>query len=173
LLLLSSANTYSGTTTVSAGVLALSSTAALPGFGTAGRWSVAAGAGLTVGVNGLTNAQADALVTSATATGNLASGAAIGFDTTGAGTYTYANNLPVSAGSGLGLAKSGSGIKKPRQEIFLNLAEAVELFSGLAAFTEIFFSRYESIHGLNHNHTSIGYKASKSGQQIKFRFYFF
>jgi hypothetical protein len=35
-------------------------------------------------------------------------------------------------------AKSGSGIKKPRQEIFLNLAEAVELFSGFAAFTEIF-----------------------------------
>ena len=81
----------------------------LPGYGDAGRWSVATGAGLTLGVNGLTNAEADALVTSATATGNLTSGAAIGFDTTGTGTYAYANALPVSAGSGLGLAKSGTG----------------------------------------------------------------
>ena len=80
----------------------------LPGYGDAGRWSVATGAGLTLGVNGLTNAEADALITSATATGNLTSGAAIGFDTTGSGTYTYANALPVSVGSGLGLAKSGT-----------------------------------------------------------------
>jgi len=107
-LLLSNTNTYSGTTTVSAGVLAISSTAGLPGYGDPGRWSVAAGAGLTLGVNGLTNAAADVLVTSATATGNLTSGAAIGFDTAGSGTYTYANSLPVSAGSGIGLAKSGS-----------------------------------------------------------------
>ena len=107
-LLLSNTNTYSGTTTVSAGVLAISSTAGLPGYGDPGRWSVATGAGLTVGVTGLTNAAADVLVTSATATGNLTSGAAIGFDTTGSGIYTYANSLPVSAGSGIGLAKSGS-----------------------------------------------------------------
>jgi autotransporter-associated beta strand protein/T5SS/PEP-CTERM-associated repeat protein len=108
-LLLSNTNTYSGTTTVSAGVLAISSTAGLPGYGDPGRWSVAAGAGLTLDVNGLTNAAADVLVISATATGNLTSGAAIGFDTTGSGDYTYANSLPVSAGSGIGLAKSGTG----------------------------------------------------------------
>jgi autotransporter-associated beta strand protein/T5SS/PEP-CTERM-associated repeat protein len=108
-LLLSGTNTYSGTTTVSGGILAISSTAGLPGYGIAGRWSVASGAGLTVGVNGLTNAAADTRVTTATATGNLTSGAAIGFDTTGTSTYTYANSLPVSAGSGIGLAKSGTG----------------------------------------------------------------
>ena len=108
-LLLSNTNTYSGTTTVSAGVLAISSTAGLPGYGDASRWSVATGAGLTLGVNGLTNAAADVLVSTATATGNLASGAAIGFDTTGTSFYTYANALPVSAGSGIGLAKSGTG----------------------------------------------------------------
>jgi len=74
-----------------------------------GGWSVAAGAGLTLGVNGLTNAEADTLITSATATGNLTSGAAVGFDTAGTSSYTYANALPVSAGSGIGLAKSGAG----------------------------------------------------------------
>ena len=108
-LTLSGSNTYTGNTSVAGGILALSTPAALPGESDAGRWSVAANTGLTFGANGLTNTEADALVISATTTGNLASGAAVGFDTTGVGTYTYANVLPVSAGSGLGFAASGNG----------------------------------------------------------------
>ncbi len=111
-LTLSGVNTYSGSTTITAGMLVISSTSGLPGYDVAGRWSVAAGASLALRVSGLTNAQANLRISSATATGNLASGAAIGFDTTGTSTYTYASALPVSAGSGIGLAKSGTGILK-------------------------------------------------------------
>jgi autotransporter-associated beta strand protein len=74
---LSGANEYTGNTTISQGILGIGSTGALPGWNVAGRYSVAAGAGLAVG-----NAVTDANVTTMLATGNFAPGSGIGFDTT-------------------------------------------------------------------------------------------
>lgn len=77
--LLSGTNTYTGTTTISQGVLAVAGTASLPGWNTAGRYSVESGAGLAFG-----NAFTDGDVATVLGTNNLAAGAAIGFDTTAA-----------------------------------------------------------------------------------------
>jgi fibronectin-binding autotransporter adhesin len=82
--------TYTGTTTVSQGALAVASTASLPGWNVAGRYSVAAGAGLALG-----NAFTDGDVTTVLGAGNLAAGAAIGFDTTAAN-RTFAGDLAVT-----------------------------------------------------------------------------
>ena len=89
--------TYTGTTTVSQGALAVASTASLPGWNVAGRYSVAAGAGLALG-----NAFTEEDVTTVLGTGNLAAGAAIGFDTTAAN-RTFAG---IVAGN-RGLVKTG------------------------------------------------------------------
>jgi fibronectin-binding autotransporter adhesin len=94
---LSGANTYTGTTTVSQGILGIASTGALPGWNVTGRYSVASGAVLTVA-----NAVTDANVTTMLATGNFAAGAAIGFDTTAAN-RTFAGNVT----GNLGLVKLG------------------------------------------------------------------
>jgi autotransporter-associated beta strand protein len=102
ILSLTGANTYTGNTTISAGVLSIAGTGSLSGWDTAGRWSVAAGATLAA-----TNAITDADLATLLATGNLASGAAIGFDTS-AGDRSYATALADTATGALGLAKVGA-----------------------------------------------------------------
>jgi fibronectin-binding autotransporter adhesin len=99
-LALSGSNTYAGNTTISQGGLTISSTAALPGYATAGRFSVASGATL-----GVTNGVDDAAVGAILATGNLASGATFGFDTS-TGNRTYA---PGIAGE-INVLKTGTGM---------------------------------------------------------------
>jgi autotransporter-associated beta strand protein len=96
-LALTGTNSYAGTTTVSAGILGIAGTAALPGWNTPGRYSVAANAVLSV-----ENAITDADVTTILATGNFASGGVIGFDTS-AGDRT----APALPGD-IGLRKTGS-----------------------------------------------------------------
>ena len=98
---LSGSNSYTGNTAISAGVLGITGTNSLPGWNTAGRYSVAAGAGLAV-----PNSVSDGTLASLLATGNFAIGSSLGFDTT-AGTRTYGSDFGL-LGSGFGLAKSGS-----------------------------------------------------------------
>jgi fibronectin-binding autotransporter adhesin len=88
--LLSGTNTYTGTTTISQGALAVASTASLPGWNTAARYSVASGAGLAVG-----NSFTEENVATVLGTNNLAAGAAIGFDTSAAN-RTFAGDLAVT-----------------------------------------------------------------------------
>jgi len=97
---LGGANTYGATaagvsTAVNGGVLSLKSTAALPGWNTAGRYSVAAGAVLAVD-----NAVSLADGLTMLGTGNFASGAMLGLDTT-AGPRTETGNLTFSGGTGI------------------------------------------------------------------------
>ncbi|MFM8494421.1 MAG: autotransporter-associated beta strand repeat-containing protein, partial [Planctomycetia bacterium] len=92
MLTLTGTNSYAGTTTVADGILTITSTAALPGYASAGRVSVADGGTLAV-----TNAVADAAVASILGTGNLAPGATFGFDTA-AGNRTYPSALSGSFG---------------------------------------------------------------------------
>jgi len=101
-LTLSDANTYSGGTTVSAGVLSITSTSALPSWSTNGGYSVASGASLAV-----YNAVTDANITTMLGTTNFAADSAIGFDTTTA-SRTYTANLGNTAQGALGLTKTGS-----------------------------------------------------------------
>jgi len=101
-LTLSGVNTYTGTTRVDEGALLIASTAALPGFGTPGRYSVATGAALSV-VNAVTDADVAAIL----GTGNIAAGGAIGFNTT-AGDREYAAAIADPPAGGLGLVKQGA-----------------------------------------------------------------
>jgi len=100
-LTLSGSNSYTGNTAINAGVLALTGTNSLPGWNTAGRYSVAAGAALTI-----SNTMDDTALGALLGTGNFAAGSYLGFDTT-AGNRTYASNFG-SLASGVGLAKSGT-----------------------------------------------------------------
>ena len=97
-LALSGTNIYTGTTTVAAGILSVAGTGSLPGWDTAGNYTVASGATLAVG-----NAVTDANITAMLATNNFAAGSNLGFDTT-AGNRTYTATLT----STLGLAKIGT-----------------------------------------------------------------
>ena len=101
-LTLTGSNTYSGVTTVSAGGLSVASTAALPGYKSSNRISVAAGAVLAVqpgnGTTGWSSTQITTLL------GDVhwsSSTAAFGIDTTN-GNYSY------SGGTTQGLAKLGA-----------------------------------------------------------------
>ena len=99
--ILSGTNTYTGTTTVSAGTLEISSTAALPGATVNGRYSVANGATLAV-----QNSVGDTEVSAMLSSTNFAAGAAIGYDTT-AGNRTLSSALGNTAQGALGLTKLG------------------------------------------------------------------
>ena len=100
-LFLTGTNTYTGGTTVGAGVLSLASAAALPGWSTANAYKINSGGGLAVG-----DAFADADVAAILATGNFAAGAALGFDTSN-GDRTYAVNITDTTAGSLALVKLG------------------------------------------------------------------
>jgi autotransporter-associated beta strand protein len=91
-LALTGTNTYEGTTTVSVGTLRISSTAALPGFDTTGRYSVADGATLLVD-----NAIDNNTVATMLGTGNFLANGRIGFDTS-AGNRTYSDAITGTVG---------------------------------------------------------------------------
>lgn len=101
-LTLSGTNTHAGGTSVNAGVLAIPATGALPGWNEAGRYAVGPGAGLAVG-NNLTAGNIATML----GTGNFASGASIGFDTS-LGDRTYSDAIANVGGNVLGLVKVGA-----------------------------------------------------------------
>jgi autotransporter-associated beta strand protein len=104
ILRLTAANTYTGTTGISGGILAISSTDSLPGWNTTGRYSVAAGATLAVG-DAVTDGDLNTIRTS----GNFVANAGIGFDV-GAGGRTYSGAPIANTAAGLlNLVKIGSG----------------------------------------------------------------
>jgi autotransporter-associated beta strand protein len=100
-LTLSASNTYTGNATISAGVMSIINTGALPGFNTNGRFAVAPNATLAV-----YNAVTDAEVTTLRNTTNFRANAAIGFDTT-SGNRTYTPTLNNTAQGALGVTKLG------------------------------------------------------------------
>ena len=98
---LANTNDYSGNTTVTSGILSLSSTAALPGWNANSRYPISSGATLAV-----QNAIPDASVAIMLATtGNFGAGAILGFDTAAAN-RTYAANLS----GAIGVANVGSNV---------------------------------------------------------------
>ncbi|NCX99458.1 MAG: hypothetical protein EBX35_13005, partial [Planctomycetia bacterium] len=98
---LAAANTYTGNTTISAGVLTIPANTALPGWNTAGRWTAQAGAALAVD-----NVFTDADVATLLGTTNFAAGSMVGFDTTTAD-RAYTAALADTAQGALGVAKVG------------------------------------------------------------------
>ncbi len=101
-LTLSGTNLYNGTTLINEGVLTIASTAALPGWDTNGRYSVASGATLAV-----YNALTDGNIATMLGTTNFAAGSSIGFDTTTA-SRTYPVPIGNTAQGMLGLTKLGA-----------------------------------------------------------------
>lgn len=101
-LTLSGANTYSNNSQILNGIASITTTGALPGFSTNGRYSVASTATLAV-----YNAVTDANVVSILGTNNFAAGSFIGFDTT-SGNRTYPNAITNTSQGMLGLVKLGS-----------------------------------------------------------------
>ena len=106
---LAGANVFSGTTTVSGGELLATTTAALPGYNTPGRVSVAGGSVLAVrtgdGTNGWSGGQIDSLRASANWASALSGSNSplLGIDTTN-GDFTYRSNITQP----LGLVKLGA-----------------------------------------------------------------
>ena len=94
-------NTYTGSTTISSGVLSIATTAALPGWNLSGSYSVAPGAALAI-----TNAVPDSAIPAIVNANNFGVGAALGFDTT-AGNRTYAGTLINTSSGALGLSVLG------------------------------------------------------------------
>ncbi|MFN4943586.1 MAG: beta strand repeat-containing protein [Akkermansiaceae bacterium] len=88
-LILSNTNTYNGNTTVNQGVLTATTTGALPGFGTAGRLTVASNATIAVRTGAWTAANIDSLRGAATWS---ATSSRLGIDTTAAN-FSYASNI--------------------------------------------------------------------------------
>ena len=103
LVLSNSNNTYSGTTTVSNGTLEPMYPGSLPGYGTAGRLSVASGATLMV-YTGSSNWTAGNIDTLQSNTAAFISGSALGFDTSG-GDFPYSSAI---SNPNVGLVKSGN-----------------------------------------------------------------
>jgi autotransporter-associated beta strand protein len=106
LLTLSATNTYAGSTQVNAGILTATTTAALPGFASAGTVSVAPGATLGIRVGG-TGEWSQSSINALTNNATFAPGSLLGIDTTDAtGSFTYANSI----GGSIGVNKLGSGV---------------------------------------------------------------
>ena len=100
-LLLTGTNTYSGSTTLSAGMIEARTPAALPSYSTSNLTSVAGGATLAVNVGGTgewTATNVDTLRNNAA----FSSGAILGLDTSD-GSFTYSSSI----GGGLGVTKLG------------------------------------------------------------------
>lgn len=108
---LSGTNTYTGGTTVSAGVLQAAKTSSLPDYGTPGKISVSNGAYLAVNVGGpgeFTTADLDTIRANA----NFNAASHLGIDTTNApGTVIYGSNVgdTTNVAGALGLMKLGTG----------------------------------------------------------------
>jgi autotransporter-associated beta strand protein len=100
-LTLAGVNGYTGHTAINEGTLAITGTGALPGWDTAGRYTVAGGAMLLV-----PNAVTEANVVTMLATGNFANGATLGFDTT-AGNRSHTAAIANSASGVLNVYKTG------------------------------------------------------------------
>lgn len=117
--ILSGVNTYTGNTTVNAGVLQFAKETSLYS-GTAASWTaakitVASGATLALNVGGageFTSSDVDTIKAIGTATTGLKSGAILGLDTTNAtsGTFTYASNIANTNGGTnvIGITKLGA-----------------------------------------------------------------
>ena len=101
-LTLSAANTYTGNATISAGIMSIINTGALPGYNTNGRFYVAPNATLAV-----YNAVSDSDVTVLRNTTNFAATANLGFDTT-SGNRTYTPLLSNTSQGALGIVKLGT-----------------------------------------------------------------
>lgn len=100
-LTLGGTNTYTGTTLINTGSLSIISTAALPGWDTDGRYSVASDATLVA-----PNSISDADIATLLGTTNFTAGALLGFDTTSA-SRTYAATIADTTQGMLGITKLG------------------------------------------------------------------
>jgi autotransporter-associated beta strand protein len=106
ILTLSGANTYSGTTTVSAGTLLATAASALPGYNSSGKVVFSGGnLGVQVWGSGWTTGQVDTLLSNATKTSG-----ALGIDTTNGDLTQWTDFTTTNFGSTLGLTKLGAGI---------------------------------------------------------------
>ena len=103
---LAGSNSYTGNTTVSAGVLDLQNSGALPGYDSSGQVSVASGATLAVKVGGSGDWSSDDIGTLVSYAGFAASGATLGIDTTD-DNFTCDTDISDPSGVSLGLAVLG------------------------------------------------------------------
>ena len=107
--ILSGNNTYTGTTTVTAGTLLVTKAASLSGYTAASKVSVASGATLAVRAGGAgewASSEVDTLLGATPAA--FSSGSNLGIDVTTGNTFSYANNLGATQ-SAKNFIKSGDG----------------------------------------------------------------